>query len=233
MNRWLDSTVVAYRKYFPEPCHRPVVWDVGSRDGEDGEELARRIWVPEFAKSEFWSQATVCLVEANPAQASIIRASYPQAVVHEVAVSDRAGWSTFTQMSGEDKGWVGTSKLGVSHDYDETRGDMRLIDVRVVRLDSLIPAKMGVIDIMKIDVEGWAYEALQGLGERLRDIKVLHVETEHPDMSQWHHEGHKNNVEVAAFMRGQGFELFMVEYEYGGIQDQVWVNASLASQKSV
>lgn len=43
MNKWLTSTVEAYKETFGYTDH-PIVWDVGSRDGDDGVELAERIF---------------------------------------------------------------------------------------------------------------------------------------------------------------------------------------------
>lgn len=215
MNEWLTSTVTAYKEYFGETKH-PVVWDVGSRDGDDGVELAQRIGSG--------TPHVVC-VEPNPPQAQLIREKYPEVRVLEVAVSDYEGESTFVRVISDNKDAVGMSSLDVAHQH--TKGDWpkEVIKVKVKRLDSLLPK--GKIDIVKIDCEGYSWEVLHGLGKRLKDIKVLHVETEHPEFSQWSHDGHHNNEQVAAFMESQGFILYKTEYEWGGIQDQIYVNPSL------
>lgn len=219
MNKWLDTTIAAYQQYF-QLGQRLVVWDVGSRDGDDGVELAERLG---------GTAADVTCVEPNPPQAEVIRERYPDVTVHEVAVSDYEGDSTFVRVISDNKDAVGMSSLDVAHQDTKGKGPKEVITVEVRRLESIMPD--GLIDIMKIDCEGYSWEVLHGMGERIHDVRVFHVETEHPEFSGWSHEGHKNNEQVADFMRERGFELYTTQYEWGGIQDQVWVNASLADQK--
>lgn len=228
MNKWLDSTIQAYLDYFGQTT-RPVVWDVGSRDGDDGVELARRIYPGH--PDRFWKRATVVCVEPNPPQAQLIRQTYPEVKVLPLAVSDYRGTSEFVRVVSESKGAVGMSSLDVAHQDTKGTDPKEVITVRVERLDRLVRPD-ALIDVMKVDCEGYSWEVLHGAGKRLQNIKVLHVETEHPEFSAWSHEGHKNNEQVAAFMESQGFMLYATEYEYGGIQDQVWVNASLAEPRS-
>jgi hypothetical protein len=74
-------------------------------------------------------------------------------------------------------------------------------------------------------VEGFSAQVLSGFGERLNDIKLLHVETEFTPV----HDNHILTDEVTAFMKDKGFVLVDVSYEWGpGIQDQIWVNPKLA-----
>lgn len=216
MNKWLDSTVDAYiTKY--GLTDNPIVWDVGSRDGRDGVELAERI----TGKTALLDGAVTC-VEPNPPQAQLIREAYPYVRVIEVAVSDFVGVADFVAVVSDNPDAVGMSSLDVAHQDTKGKGPKKVFPVRVDRLDNLVGVDEQ-IDIMKIDCEGYSWEVLHGLGDLLRNIKVLHVETEHPEFSNWSHEGHKNNEQVADFMRSKGFELVKTEYEWGGIQDQVWV----------
>lgn len=217
-NKWLTSTVDTYIKHFGK-SKSPVVWDVGSRDGDDGVELAERIGGGD--------NATIVCVEPNPPQAAYIRQTYPQVTVHEVAVSDYEGESSFVRVIGHNKDAVGMSSLDVANQDTKGKGPKEIITVAVTRLDKLIPPKQ-IIDVMKIDCEGYSWEVLHGLGKMLGNIKVLHVETEHPEFSSWSHEGHKNNEQVQEFMVSQGFKLVATEYEWGGIQDQVWLNSGLS-----
>lgn len=218
MNKWLTSTVDAYNKYFGKTIS-PVVWDVGSRDGDDGVELAQRI----YSGKNFWADARVTCVEPNPPQAQLIREKYPQVKVLEFAASDYQGETEFVRVISDSKDAVGMSSMDVEHQDTKGTGPKEIIKVRVERLDSVLGSD-DLIDIMKIDCEGYSWEVLHGLGDRLKNIKALHVETEHPEFSGWSHAGHKNNEQVATFMISQGFKLVAKEYEWGGIQDQIWVN---------
>lgn len=43
LNKWLNSVTETYVKNFGLLDH-PVIYEVGSRDGKDGEEMAQRIY---------------------------------------------------------------------------------------------------------------------------------------------------------------------------------------------
>ena len=219
MNKWLTSTVEAYKETFGYTDH-PIVWDVGSRDGDDGVELAERIFSGN-ADVGLANSYVVC-VEPNPPQAQLIRETFPQVTVHEVAVSDWEGTSDFVRVVSDNVDAVGMSSLDVAHQETKGHWAKEIITVKVTRLDSLMPTSP--VDIMKIDCEGYSWEVLHGMGEKLHNVRVFHIETEHPEFSAWSHEGHKNNEQVMAFMESKGFVLYKTEYEWGGIQDQVWVN---------
>lgn len=216
MNKWLNSTVNAYIEWFGL-SDAPVVWDVGSRDGMDGVEIAERIGTGLRGSS-------VTCVEPNPPQAQHIRETYPQVRVIEAAVSDWEGESEFVCVVSDNPDAVGMSSLDVAHSETKGHWEKRIVTVKVVRLETILPD--GIIDIMKIDCEGYSWEVLHGMGDKLHNVRVYHIETEHPEFSAWSHEGHKNNEEVADFMRVQGFDLVTTEYEWGGIQDQVYVNTA-------
>lgn len=59
INTWLNPVIQNYEHYFGKTDY-PVVWEIGSRDGRDGVELAERIYSGH--KDWFWSNArVVCL----------------------------------------------------------------------------------------------------------------------------------------------------------------------------
>lgn len=223
MNKWLDSTVAAYLRYFGSST-APVVYDVGSRDGNDGYELAERIF--DGTKDQVEDAASIVLFEPNPPQAELIRHTYPSATVIEKAASDNAGTADFLAIDGgDDIAATGSSSMDLNR-RDHKPGDKKVIQVETVRLETIIAQRAEPhIDIMKIDAEGFTYEILQGLDYSLGGVKVLHLETE----MIGHLVTNKNNREVFEFMRNAGFLCYALEYEWGGIEDQVWVNAELIS----
>jgi hypothetical protein len=96
-----------------------------------------------------------------------------------------------------------------------------IIDVPVTRLDMILP--LGTIDILKIDVEGHSIPVISGMGDRMQDVLVAHIETETPERIAWGEPS--NNLEVMAIMQDLGFSLANVSYQWGwSIQDQVWIN---------
>lgn len=206
VNTWLNPVVQNYEAYFGK-TREPVVWDVGSRDGRDGVELARRIYSGH--EDWFWQRATVVCVEANPEQADVIERAYPEATVLRVAVSNERGSAPFMVYAG-DEGAVGSSSLDLEWKGDSLPG--HVITVETDRLEHLIGDDE--VDVMKIDVEGRSLEALEGLGDKLRQVKVYHIETE-----VWTN----SYVRVKTFMMNKGFLLVDEAEQYGGMPDLVYV----------
>lgn len=206
LNTWLDPVVQNYLNYFGH-SERPIVWEVGSRDGKDGVELASRIYAGD--ETWFWSRAKVVALEPNPAQARIIEKEFPEMEVMELAASNQRGTAPFMVYAG-DEGAVGSSSLNLHWKENDLEG--HVIEVKIERLDELIDDEQ--IDIMKIDVEGHAMEVLEGLGEKLQQVKVFHIETE-----KWT----DSNIKAKAFMSTKGYVLVDEQEQYGGMPDQVWV----------
>lgn len=75
------------------------------------------------------------------------------------------------------KDFVGMSSL---YDKDSFDAYALKIDVDAIRMDDFMNAyNIDTIDFLKLDVEGTNYEVLEGFGDRLKDVKCLHVEAEH------------------------------------------------------
>lgn len=210
VNTWLNPVVQAYERFFGLR-QKPVVWEVGSRDGKDGVELARRIY--EGDDLWFWTNARVVCLEPNPDQAKIIKENYPEVEVLQVAASDAKGSAPFVVYHG-DEGAVGSSSLNLDWKADDFGDNKHQIIVETDRLENLIGNE--TIDIMKIDVEGHSMAVMEGLGDKLQNVRVFHVETE-----KWT----DSNIKMKAFMMGHGFTLVDETEEYGGMPDQVWVRA--------
>lgn len=206
LNTWLDPVVHNFEHYFGK-TKNPVVWEVGSRDGNDGVELARRIY--DGNEDWFWSHASVTCLEPNPEQAKIIKENYPEVDVIEVAASSDKGSAPFIVYHG-DEGAVGSSSLNLRWKEDDLEGHQIIVETD--RLENLIGDQQ--IDIMKIDCEGHSPEVLEGLGQKLKNVRVFHIETE-----RWT----DSNVKVKAFMMSHGFLLVDETEQYGGMPDQVWV----------
>lgn len=214
MNTWLDSTVNNYIHYFGKTTS-PVVYDVGSRDGHDGVELAERI----SNTQNFWKEAQVILFECNPPQIEVIKDNYPWATLITEAISDKSGQTVdFMQIHG-DKNMVGSSTLNTKRD-DEWIQNTSIVKVKTKRLDEVIK-ELGhdEIDIMKVDIEGYTFEALQSLGKYLRSVKVYHLETEIEGYAR-----NKTNVDVAIYMQDNGYRMVANDSEWApNILDQIWV----------
>lgn len=206
LNTWLDPLIQNYLEYFGA-TERPVVWEVGSRDGKDGAEIATRIY--SGSPDWFWSRARIVALEANPEQAKIIEKNYPEIEVIKVAASNQKGSAPFMVYAG-DEGAVGSSSLNLRWKEDDLPG--HVITVPIDRLENLIGDEK--IDIMKIDCEGHSMEVIEGMGDKLKQVKVYHIETE-----KWT----DSNIKVRAHMMSHGYILVDDTEQYGGMPDQVWV----------
>lgn len=208
VNTWLNPVVQAYERFFGK-TDRPVVWEVGSRDGKDGVELARRIYSGQ--EMWFWQNSQITLMEPNPDQALVIMENYPEAEILEVAASNTKGTARFMVYEG-DEGAVGSSSLNLDWKADDLPGHEIFVETDC--LENLIGDTE--IDIMKIDVEGHSMQVIEGLGDKLKQVKVFHVETE-----KWT----DSNIKMKAYMMAHGFTLTDETEQYGGMPDQVWVRA--------
>lgn len=216
MNKWLNSTVGTYTDCFGL-SDKPVIYEVGSRDGEDGVELANRI----ITNGSMWNRATVVLFECNPPQQKVIEQNYPKAILVKEAISDKKGVVEFLQIHG-DKNMIGSSSMNLNRVNEPWVKETETIKVKTRRLDSVIE-ELGHqnldIDVMKIDIEHYTWEALESLGDYLRNVRVFHLETEIEGVAR-----NKTNLDIALFMQERGYKCTALEHEWGdSIQDQVWV----------
>lgn len=217
-NIWLQPMVDNYKKFFGDVAD--VVIDIGTRDGDDAEFLREKL-----------SAGKVVAVDANPVAVEKTKAKYPGFIVVHTAVSDVSGKTTFYKVDSGDKDVDGCSSIYADKILRESvfDGKYEVIDVQVTRMDALL-RKVGlwgsIVDVVKVDIEGFTYECIVGFGAQVGNVKMFHLETEknatRPD--------HKGNVAVAKLMRQLGFALVDLSYEWGpGIQDQVWINRKLAN----
>jgi FkbM family methyltransferase len=216
MNKWLDSTVKTYIDEFGLTA-KPVVFEVGSRDGNDGVELTERI----FNGENFWPDSDIVLFECNPPQIEVIKHNYPAATLITDAISNKKGTVEFLQIKG-DKNMVGSSSMDLSRVKESWVKETATIKVQTRRLDNVIE-ELGhqntEIDIMKIDIEHFTWEALESLGKYLRNVKVFHLETEPEGVAR-----DKTNLDIALYMQERGYICKALEHEWGNhIQDQVWL----------
>jgi FkbM family methyltransferase len=205
---WLQPIIDEYQKHFSGPISKIV--DVGSRDGDDAQWILDRL--------PFQEDVQVICVEARKSAAEAIQQKYPNFLVFATAVSDFVGSSKFVEMT-EDE-FVGSSSLMLERQNAYSTKSV-IIDVPVTRLDMILPS--GTIDILKIDVEGHSIPVISGMGDRMEDVLVAHIETETPERKAWGEPS--NNLEVMEIMQDLGFSLANVSYQWGwSLQDQVWIN---------
>ena len=134
--------------------------------------------------------------------------------MHHVAVSDYEGETKFQQVISDDISEVGCSSIYADKvdNNERFKGKVNEITVPVTRMDSLLRENTtGLLDLVKVDVEGFTWEVLKGFGLRLRDVKMFHLETDYIKTQP----NHKSPEEIAAFMEANDFFLVDKSYEWG------------------
>jgi FkbM family methyltransferase len=212
----LEPVITNYRKYFGK--NADVVIDIGTRDGNDAA----------YFNKKLRSNITIA-IDANPEAIGITKERYPWMNVLYTAVSDSDGETSFQQVLSDNESMAGCSSIYANKVANEPQffEIVNNITVPMTRMDTLLEDcnLADTIDVVKVDVEGYTWEVLQGFGDRLKDVKLFHLETEVEPT----HANHKNNAEICEWMEKQGFVLVDISYEgsngiNGGIEDQVWVN---------
>lgn len=206
----LGAIVNNYRQHFGDTAE--VIVDAGTRDGHDAAYLQEQL-----------NATRVIAIDANPLAILRTRAEYPQFEIIETALSDYIGEASFDQIVSNREDFAGSSSLTKAQDFPGTLRNT--ITVKVTIMAELCNRlNLDRMDVVKVDLEGYTYEFLIGLGELINKVKLFHLETETFNR----HEGHHNNKEVMALMESHGFRLVDKSYEWGPrIEDQVWVNTAV------
>lgn len=215
----LEPLVTTYRKFFGE--NAAVIFDVGTRDGDDANYLFNNLNV---------YGANVYAIDANPEMCKNTKINYPYMTVIYTAISNYHGTTKFQKVEHERKDYVGCSSIYANKLIEQEDIRDHVVDIEVpvtTMLDLLISLDKHntIIDLIKVDIEGYTYQFLEGLGNRLNNVKCLHLETEQDST----HPNHKNSKQIKEYMERSGFYLADVSYEWGWhIEDQIWVNKELA-----
>ena len=209
-NYWIEALAVYYKKYFGKTAN--LIFDVGTRDGDDAITLMHLLKAKE-----------VYAIEARQDAAEQTKQKHPELTVINTAISNWTGNTTFNVIISDDPDYVGSSSI-YNNKFERPEYPHKEIVVPVTTMCNVINRNGlsgKVIDIMKVDIEGYTYECLESLHEHYKNVKMFHLETEVHST----HDGHRNNLDVQEFMINNQFTLVAKQYEWGpDIEDQIWVN---------
>lgn len=214
----LEPVVTNFRKHFDSDA--PVVIDIGTRDGDDAYYLYKKL-----------NSTTVIAIDANLEAVNRTRSKYPWMGVVYGAIAAEDGETEFHIVSDDDKESYGTSSIfnkdrSVHPAPEYYANKIEKVTVPSIRMDTLL-TRLGLnekIDVIKLDTEGYSWQVLQGFGDRLKDVRLFHLETEKTPV----HDDHVTTEKITQFMEDNGFILVDTSYEWGwNIEDQVWVNKAL------
>ena len=178
-----------------------VIVEVGARDGRETRGFGL-----------LFPRARIVSFECNPQTLPQCReavAVMDNAVLVEKAVSDRIGEITFypidtdnTEPGAASANPGASSLLRASGKYELETYVQRQISVPTTTLAAVMDElALARIDLLWMDIQGAELMALQGLGERLADVGVIHTEVEFVEI----YEGQPLFADIASHLMRRGF----------------------------
>lgn len=216
----LEPVVTNFRKFFGEGAK--IIIDVGTRDGKDLAYLSNKLGKDNINR--------LIAIDPNPDAVKKTVENFGFMEVYQNAISNFNGTDMFMKITHEREDYEGCSTLYSSRIANQVdlQGHIEQIPVFVLTMDyflNTIGLTDGIIDIVKVDTEGYTWQVLQGFKNNLKNVKLLHLETEKKKT----HSDHRNSFYVQSFMEENGFYLADISYEWGwDIEDQIWVNKELS-----
>jgi FkbM family methyltransferase len=169
-----------------------TVIDVGANKGQFAT-LARYMWP---------NALLICFEPLTAPRARMNKITKLRAIVHSCAVGEIEGQATMHIASRTDSSSLLNLGEAQKKLYKMEKASELIVPVR--RLDSVIDgAKLTRTSLLKIDVQGFEYEVLQGAQRLLPFIDVVYVEASNIEL----YSGQKLAPEVIASLEGKGFKL--------------------------
>jgi len=193
-----------YSKKFFDSSDIKNIMEIGSLDGRDS-----------LYFKEHYPNANVFCIEGLPSNYQNYLSNLDTITPINIVIADYDGMITFHHKN--INGIHGILNRGDQYGTDTLSLPCKTIKTicKEYKIDS--------IDLVKIDVEGASYEILNSMGDKLKDIKIMHIETE----SYPFFKGQKLHSEVEVILLENGFELIelsSVNIGIGKQHDSVWVN---------
>lgn len=203
------------KKYIDEPRN---VFEIGSMDGADANTLStslgvkpENVWV--FEPNETWYM-------------KLLNKNWN---VFPFVMSDRDAVSYFYEVAGGGNRGVSSSRLrnnskeieeGVYSAEAHTFKKVKRVFLRMETFIDLFDIEY--IDVLKLDVEGCSYDVLEGFGNELTKVKIMHVEGE--TTAVWN--GQVLYPTVKKYLEYYGFR--QIKYVARNRQcDSIWLNEGL------
>ena len=117
---------------------------------------------------------------------------------------------------------ISVQNTGLSSILNLTKYDTNSVKVKAVRMDTFMQEhNISNIDFLKLDVEGCNFEVLEGFGDRLSDIKCIHLEAEHALYVDYKEKNYLY-TDIKRLLKKNGFELVFFQ-RYTLQSDSFWV----------
>ncbi len=186
------------RKFIPK--ENPIIFDVGSNVGETVERFKKDYKNPIINAFEPIPECFEILKNNN--------SNFKNIFVHNVAIGEKEGISKFNVTNN----FVSSSFFRSTQDNIEFHGNdldiSRCIEVQEKRISSFLK-QYDIIDIMKIDVQGYELSVLKSADEYLKNVKLISLEIEFIPL----YENQPLFSDIDIFLRSKGFYIYNI---YGG-----------------
>tara|TARA_Y100001973_G_C5194554_1_gene333328 strand:+ start:1683 stop:2330 length:648 start_codon:yes stop_codon:yes gene_type:complete len=186
--------------------------EIGSRDGHDTEEIHNIFKIP---------PSNCYIFEAHPELYTNIKNQYPKFNTYNCAISNKTEPITFNAADLKNE-----INPGVSSVLDMVNEGFKSYKVEVDgwRFDDISKElNINNIDLIKIDVEGYSLQVLEGFGKMIHNTKCIQIELEHKEV--WKQQSNYN--EVKSFLIKKGFiELIHIRMAHDQ-SDSLWVQNKL------
>lgn len=214
---WVKPVIEYYKIFFGD--NADIVIDVGTRDGDDAFEISQAL-----------NSKHIYAIEARAEAAHEASQKYPGFNVSNIAISNFIGETDFYSIVSEDKDYAGSSSF-YNRKFERKEYPYEIIRVNTTTMDSFIESnnlEYKFLDIVKVDIEGYTWEFLEGFSKHLNNVKLFHLETENKPT----HRKHRSSEEIKDFMFSKNFILVGTQYEWDKeIEDQIWINKYLINDE--
>lgn len=212
-NAWISPVIEYYKIFFGNAAD--IVIDVGTRDGHDAYLIQQRL-----------ETKHIYAIDAREEAVKETKILYPDFNVFHTAISNYTGTTSFCSVVSDDPDYVGSSSI-YNKKFRRKEYKHEKIEVPVQTMDKFIEENelaYKFLDIVKVDIEGYTFQFLEGFTTHINNVKLFHLETEQTST----HKKHVNSNEIIEYMRSKNFVLVGTQHEWDSdIQDQIWVNKYL------
>lgn len=193
------------------------ILNLGCRDGAEAIQFAT-----------IFPDAKIISIEANPNQIEIIKCNikdYPNIEIFNFGASNEDAELDFNISSTVNIGNSSFLKKNGAYDNYENMDFHAPIKVKTKRLDNFLKEqKIPQVDILFMDIQGFEGKAIQGLGEYIKNIKILYSEITYKEM-------YKDQILFDKFdfyMLTNGFHCIYRDYKHGDFWgDSIYLNSNL------
>lgn len=204
--------------------HVQNIVEIGAFDAVDAAALADAYNIPHHR---------VFVVEPNPAKHDEITRRYPDMPLIKKAIGNHSGTVPFYayHMSGsEAEGVTASSSTRPRTDQAQLKNPKVHQVEAITGRELFAECQLNRISILKIDVEGTAFEVLEGFGDMLRQVQVVQIETDTSPIYEGQTRLHNH---VAARLIYYGFVCYEVRRHWDTMLDSLWLNDKCCGQNKI